>query len=78
MTKMTRFFGTWLLVVSLFGVALAGDVMTPPAPPPPPSQLSLNVPGTEAPALQLPGQDLSGDLATAMNTLASWLVASIF
>ena len=77
MTKLTRFVGTCVLVVSLSGVALAGDVMTPPAPPPPPSQLSSDGPGTEAPALPQPGQDLSGDLVTAMNTLASWLMASI-
>ena len=77
MTRLTRFFGTCVLVVSLSGVALAGDIMTPPAPPPPPSQLSSDGPGTEAPALQQPGQDLNGDLVTAMNTLASWLMASI-
>ena len=77
MTKLTRFFGTCVLVVSLSGVALAGDIMTPPAPPPPPSQLSSSCPGTEAPALQQPGQDLSGDLLTAMDTLASWFVATI-
>jgi hypothetical protein len=75
MTKLSRFFGTCVLVISLSGAALAGDVMTPPAPPP--SQLSSNCPGTEAPALQQPGQDLSGDLVTAIDTLASWLVASI-
>src|SRR6267154_1644591 len=56
MTKLTRFFGTCVLVVSLSGVALAGDVLTPPAPPPPPAQLSSSCPGTEAPALQRPGQ----------------------
>jgi hypothetical protein len=77
MTKLTRFFGTSILVVSLSGVALAGDVMTPPVAPPPPSQLSSNGPGTEVPALQQPGQDLSGDLVTAMDTLATWLVATI-
>jgi hypothetical protein len=77
MTKLTRFFGTCVLVVSLSGVALAGDVMTPPVAPPPPFGSSSNCPGTEAPALQQPGQDLSGDLVTAMDTLASWLVASI-
>jgi len=77
MTKLTRFFGTCVLAVCLSGVALAGDVMTPPVAPPPPSQLSSNCPGTEAPALQQSGQDLSGDLVTAMDTLATWLVASI-
>jgi hypothetical protein len=76
MTKLTRFFGTCVLVVSLSGAALAGDTMTPPAPPPPPLQISSNG-GTEAPALQQPGQDLNGDLVTALDTLASWLVASI-
>ncbi len=77
MTKLTRFVGTCVLVVSLSGVALAGDIMTPPAPPPPPSQLSSCCPGTAASALQQPGQDLSGDLLTAMDKLASWFVATI-
>jgi hypothetical protein len=77
MTKLIQFFGTCVLVVSLVGVALAGDTLTPPVPPPPPSQLSSNGPGTEAPALQQPGQDLSGDLGTAVDMLAAWLEASI-
>jgi hypothetical protein len=77
MTKLTRFFGTCILVASLSGLAFAGDVLTPPVPPPPPSGSSSNWPETEAPALQQSGHDLSGDLVTAMDTLVSWLVASI-
>ena len=77
MTKLNRFFGICILVVSLSGVALAGDVLTPPAPSPPPAQLSSSCSETEAPALPQPGQDLSGDLLTAMDTLASWFVATI-
>jgi hypothetical protein len=75
MTKLNRFFGTCALVVSLFSVALAGDTPTPPVAPPSPAESTSNCPGTDASALQQP--DLSDDIVTAVDLLATWIVASI-
>ena len=77
MTKLTRFFGTCILVVSLCGVALAGDVMSPPVAPPPPVECSSDCPGTGAAAPAQSAPDSSVDVAGAAEMLANWLVASI-
>jgi hypothetical protein len=74
MTKLTQFFGTCALVVSLSSVGLAGDILTPPVAPPPPAECTSNCPETNVPTLQQP--DSSDDIVTAVN-LAAWLVASI-
>jgi hypothetical protein len=74
MTKLTRFFGTCLLVVSLFSVALGGDTLTPPVAPPPPAECVSDCPGTEASAPQQSGSDLGGDIVTAVDML----LAAIF
>lgn len=77
MTKLTRFFGTCVLVVSLFGVALAGDILTPPVAPPPPAECSSDCPATEAAAPAQPAPDSSVYVAEAAEMFAEWLVASI-
>ena len=77
MTKLTRFFGTCVLVVSLFTVALAGDILTPPAAPPaPPAEFTVDCSSVEA---STPAQDSSIDIVTEATTmLATWLEAAIF
>jgi hypothetical protein len=75
MTKLIRFFGACALVVSLFSFALAGDTPTPPVPPPPPAGCASDYLGTDASAIQQP--DLSDDIVTAVDLLATWIVASI-
>ena len=82
MTKLTRFFGTCLLVVSLSAVALAdgdgGATQGPPAPVPPPSaECVAEYSGTEASAPAQPAQDSSVDILMAGDMLANWLVMSI-
>lgn len=78
MTKLTRFFATCLLVVSISTVALAdgGTVQGPPAPPPPPSA-ECTADCSSASASE-PVQDSSIDIASAEDMLTNWLVALIF
>jgi hypothetical protein len=74
MTKLTRFVGACVLVVAVSGIALAGDVLTPPVASPPPAECTSDCPETKVPAQQQP--DLGGYIVTATD-LAAWLVASI-
>ncbi len=80
MSKLTRFFGVCLLIVSLSAVALAtgegGVTQAPPAPVPPPPTECVNE-ATDALAPTQPGQDFSVDFGGAAETLANWLIASI-
>jgi hypothetical protein len=73
MTKLTQFFGTCVLTMTLFSVAVAGDIPTPPVAPPPPAECTANCPGT----VQHQASDSSDDIVTAVDLLAVWLVASI-
>ena len=74
MTKVIRFFGTCVLVASLFSIAVAGDVPTPPVAPPPSADCYIDCPETEASALPQP--ESGGDIVTATD-VATWLVALI-
>lgn len=80
MTKLTRFFATCLLVVSISAVALAdgdgGATQGPPAPVPPPSAQSVTE-GAEVAGAAQPAQESSFDIVTVADGLATWLVAAI-
>ena len=81
MTKLTRFFGACLLVVSLSAVALAdgepGATQGPPAPPPPPAAQCVTE-GAEVADSTQPVQEAWVDVETAADMFANWLVMSIF
>lgn len=66
-----------ILMVSLFGVALAegGDTHGPPAMPPAVPECTADCPSTEASTTAQPTQD-SVDITTA-EMLAAWLATSI-
>jgi hypothetical protein len=80
MTKLTRFFATCLLVVSISAVALAdgdgGTVQGPPAPPPA-AQCDTDCSSPEASAPAQPAEDLSVDIVTEATLFASWFAMSI-
>jgi hypothetical protein len=77
MTKVIRFFATWLLVVSLAAVALAeggethGPGLAPPQPPT--TECTTHCPGNEAPC-SLP--EPSVDASDVVSALVTWLVQS--
>ena len=73
MTKLTQFFGACVLAITLFSVAVAGDIPTPPVAPPSPVDCTTNC--TDTAQNQAP--DSSDDIVTAVDLLAVWLVASI-
>jgi hypothetical protein len=77
MSKLTRFFGTCVLVVSLSGIAFAGDTLTPPVPPPPPAECTSESTGTEATAPALTVLDFSTDMTGFAQMFVSWLGAPI-
>jgi len=78
MSKLTRFFGACLLVVSLSAVTLAdgegGSLQTPPAPIPPPS-VEFVIDSNEVTNSCEPNQESWVDFAA--ETFATWLVASM-
>ena len=75
MTKLTRFFATCLLVVSLFGAALAdgGQTQGPGSTSPPPSTECL---GSVQPVTPVVQQDSLADLA-AVITVSLTLLAEV-
>jgi hypothetical protein len=77
MSKLTRFFGTCLLIASISSVAFAdgGDTQGPPAPPPPPRQCVVD--STDLDASTHLAQESSVDVATAVDLLANWLALAI-
>ncbi|MDX6557864.1 MAG: hypothetical protein QOF72_913 [Blastocatellia bacterium] len=81
MTQLRRLVAISILVVSLFGVAMAegGDVQVPPvpAPVPPAGSITTDCAGTEVSVPPQPG--LSGDIITIATTmLDTWLAAAMF
>jgi hypothetical protein len=77
MSKLTRFFGTCLLIASISAVAFAdgGSVQGPPVPPPPTGQCVAD--STDLDASTQPTQESSVDVATAVDMLANWLALAI-
>jgi hypothetical protein len=83
MTQLRRLVAISILVVSLFGVAMAdgGDVQVPPvpAPVPPAGSTTTDCAGTEVFVQPQQGQDLSVAIITQATTmLTGWLEAAIF
>ncbi len=81
MTKLTRFFGTFLLIVSISAVALAdgngGNTQGPPAPPPPPAAQSVTDSAETIDSTQT-AQNSVLDVATAeADLLEAWLVSAL-
>ncbi len=76
MSKLTRFFGTCLLIASISAVAFAdgGDTQGPPAPAPPPRLCVAD--STDVDASTQPAPD-SVDFAPAVDMLANWLALAI-
>jgi hypothetical protein len=85
MTKLTRFFATSLLVVSMSAIALAdgegGILQTPPAPAAAAAaaaaECTVDCSSTEASTTTQPVQDSTADIATTAQMFAVWLVNSI-
>ncbi len=78
MSKLTRFFGTCLLVASISAVAFADGSITqgPPAPPPPPPGQCV-ADSTEMDASTQPAQESWVHVVTAVDMLANWLALAI-
>jgi hypothetical protein len=78
MTKLTRFFGTCLLVVSISVVALAdgdgGETHGPPAPAPTPA-VQYVTDSAETTDSNQTDQNAVPDLAAEADLLAAWLVS---
>ena len=81
MTKLTRFFATCLLLVSISAVAFAdgegGTTQGPPAPTPPPVADCIGCSEPEASEPSQSAQDWSVDSVSVADIFAIWLVASI-
>ena len=74
MTKLTRFVGTCLLLVSTATVALAGETLGAGLPsPPPPAECTENCTPNETTLLQ-PDASVTADV---VNVIVIWLVESI-
>ena len=76
MTKLARFVGTCLLIVSMAAVCWAGEVpgVGLPSPPSPPAECTTDCTGTETVS---PAPDAPVNTADLMNVLVTWLVQSI-
>lgn len=78
MTRLRRLVAISTLMVSLSGVALAGDTLTPPiAPPPPPAEWTTDCSGTAVTTPAQPAEDSSVDIVTEVAIFASWFAMSI-
>lgn len=78
MTRLRRLVAISTLVVSLFGVALAGDTQTPPlAPPDSLATSTTDFSGTAASTPAQPAEDSSVDIGTEAAMFAAWFVMSI-
>lgn len=77
MSKLTRFFGTCLLIASISATVFAdgGQTQGPPAPPPPPGQCVAD--STNLDASTPLAQESSVDVTTAADMLANWLALAI-
>ena len=78
MTKLSRFFGTCLLIVSISTVALAdgdgGQTQGPPAPPAPTPAVQYVTDSAETTDSTQTDQNAVPDLAAEAELLAAWLV----
>lgn len=82
MTKLTRFFATCLLVLSISAVGFAdgvgGILQSPPAPVSPPSaQNSLDYSITDASSAAQPATDWTVDIVTEVEVFAASLTMSL-
>jgi hypothetical protein len=78
MTPLTRLVGMSILVVSLFGVALAdGGVAQGPPIAQPPSECNADYSETQASAPTQPAQDSTVDIVTTAEIFAAWLAQTI-
>ena len=81
MTQLRRLVAISILMVSMFGVALAdgGATQGPPAAPPAPPECNADCSGIDASAQVQPEQNSSVDIVTEATTmLTRWLEAAIF
>lgn len=74
MTRLRQLVAISILVVSLSGVALAGDTLTPPIALP---GCATEYSGTAASIPAQPNQDSSVDIVTEAAIFASWFAMSI-
>lgn len=79
MTRFRRLVAVSILMVSLFGVALAegGATQGPPVAPPAPPECNTDCSGTAASTPAQPAEDSSVDIVTEVAIFASWFAMSI-